>query len=86
MIRIAVLLKGSIFKQWLQQGLELSFDEYREERMRVIAVVTEAEDRFGSNFSHNFERNRKIFWKEVKRVQRGEQGEEVTVTCWWKEM
>ena len=48
MIRIAVLLKGSIFKQWLQQGLELSFDEYREERMRVIAVVAEAEDRFGA--------------------------------------
>ena len=41
---------------------------------RVKAVGREAEDRFGTNLTHNFERNRKIFWKEVKKVMKRTRG------------
>ena len=60
---------------------------------RVKAVVgeakREAEERFGTKLSQDFEGNRKMFWKEVKRVQKGKQGEEMRVkarneTCWLK--
>ena len=61
----------------MQQGTEKAFDEYREERRRVKAVVREAkreaEDRFGAKLSQDFEGNKKMFWKEVKRVRKGEQ-------------
>ena len=65
-VRIAVVLqKRKVFDQWLQQGTEQAFDEYREERRRVKAVVREAkrkaEDRFGANLSQDFEGNRKMF-------------------------
>ena len=39
----------------------------------------EAEDRFGPQLSQDFEGNRKMFLKEVKRVRKGVQGEEVRV-------
>ena len=41
-VRIAVLQKRTVFKQWLQQETEQSFEEYRKERRRVKAVVKEA--------------------------------------------
>ena len=31
----------------------------------------EVEDWFGPKLSLNFNRNRKVFWKEAKRVQKG---------------
>ena len=59
----------------MQQGTEQAFDEHMEDRRRVKAVVREAkkepEDRFGTKLSQDFEGNRKMFWKEVKRVGRG---------------
>ena len=75
-VRLAVLHKRRVFEQWLQKGTEQAFDEHREERRRVKALVSEAEDRFGAKLSQGFEGNRKIFWKEVKRVRKGSQGEE----------
>ena len=42
------------------------------------AVVRQAEDRFETKLSQNFERNRKI-WKEVKWVQKRVQGGEMRV-------
>ena len=72
-----------VSEQWLQQGTEQAFDGYREERRRVKTVVREAkrktEDRFGTNLSQNFERKRKMFLEEVKRVRTGIQGEEMRV-------
>ena len=51
--------------------------------MKAAAVVREAkrkaEDRFGTKLSQDFEGNRKIFVKEVKRVRIGVQGEEMRV-------
>ena len=82
-VRIAVLPKRKVFELWLQQGSEKVFDEYREERRRVKAVVEEAkreaEERFGMKLSQNFEGNRKMFWKEVKKVRKGVQGDEMRV-------
>ena len=43
------------------------------------AVVRETEDRFGAKLRQNFEGNRKMFWKEMKRVRRGEQGKKMRV-------
>ena len=34
--------RNKVFEQWLQQGTEQAFEEYREERRRVKAVVREA--------------------------------------------
>ena len=58
---MAVLQKRKDFEQWLQQGTEQAFDEFREERRRVTAVVREAEDRFGAKLSQDFEGNMKMF-------------------------
>ena len=51
---MAVIQKRKVFEQWLQQGTEQAFDEYREERRRVKAVAREAEDRFGAKLSQDF--------------------------------
>ena len=60
-----MLQKRNIFEQWLQQRTEQSFDEYREERRRLKAVVREekrqAENWFGAMLSQDFEGNRKMF-------------------------
>ena len=45
----------------------------------VREAKKEAEDRFGTKLSQDFEGNRKMFWKEVKRVRKGVQGEEMRV-------
>ena len=78
-VRIAVLQKRKVFEQWLQQGTEQAFDEHREERRRVKVVVREEkreeDDMFGTKLSQDFEEKRKMFWKEVKRGRKGEQGE-----------
>ena len=80
-VKVAVLQKRNVFENWLQQRSEQAFDGYRGERMRVKAVAREtkreADDRFGMKLIHDFEGNRKIFWKEVKRVRKGVQGEEI---------
>ena len=64
-VRIAVLQKRKVFEQWLQQGTEQAFEEYREERRRVKSVVRnanrEAEDRFGAKLNQDFEGNRDMF-------------------------
>ena len=58
----------------MQQGTELAFDGYREQRRRVKAIVREAkreaEDRFGAKLSQDFEGNGKMFWKGVSRGRR----------------
>ena len=83
MVRIAIVQKRKVFDQWLQQRTDKAFDEYREERRRVKAVVREAkkeaEDRFDAKPNQDFEGNRKIFWKKVMRVRKGVQREEMRV-------
>ena len=59
----------------------ISSNSSRKERIIVKSVVRkakrEAEGRFGEKLSHNFERNRKMFWTEVKRVRKREQKDEM---------
>ena len=82
-VMIVVLQKKKVFERCLQKGSDQAFVVYREERRRVKAVVREAkreaEDRFGTKLSQNFEGNRKMFWKEVKRVREGVQRDEMRV-------
>ena len=44
-VRLAVLQKRKVYEKGLQQETEQVFEEYREERWKVKAVVREAEDR-----------------------------------------
>ena len=78
--KIAVLQKREVFEQRLRQRSTQVFDRYRENNSRLKAVVREAkkesEDKFGMKVSQNFEENRKIFWKEMRRVHKRVQGEE----------
>ena len=82
-LKKSVLHMRKVFEQWQQQRSEQAFDRYRKERRGVKAVVREAkreaEDRFGLKLSQNFEGNMKVFWKEVKSVRRGVQGEEMRI-------
>ena len=45
----------------------------------VREAKIEADDRFGTKLSLDLERNRKMFCKEVKRVRKGVQEEEMRV-------
>ena len=43
----------------------------------VREAKREAEGRFGTKLSQDFEENRKMFGEEVKRVRKGVKGEEI---------
>ena len=71
--RSTVLWKRKLFEQWLHQRSEEAFDVYRKERRIMNSNARKANrkvvDKFGMEVSHIFEGTRKMFWKEVKRVQ-----------------
>ena len=58
-------------------GLPMSYDRYRAQRVAVkLAVQTAkrmADRRWGERLGNDFEGNKNMFWKEVKRVGKGEQ-------------
>ena len=48
-------------------------------KLAVQAAKTMADRRWGERLGNDFEGNKKIFWKEVKRVRKGEQAREEMV-------
>ena len=70
-------------EEWLQRRDRVTYDRYLAQRVVVKRSVQVAkrmanrrwEDRLGNNF----EGNKKMFWKEVKRVRKGEQARDVMV-------
>ena len=61
----------------------MAYDNYREMRKVVKQVVRrakrDADARWGRRLCQNFEENKKMFWKEVKKVRKGETGKEEVV-------
>ena len=82
-VKGAVAEKRRAFEVWLQSGEREDYERYKELRKKVKRVVRvakrEAGERFGSKMSENFERNKKMFWKDVKRVRKEECGREERV-------
>ena len=82
-VKLAVAQKRRAFEEWLQARSALAYDNYREKRREVKRVVRrakrDADARWGRRLCQNFEGNKKMFWKEVKRVRKGETGKEEVV-------
>ena len=45
-------------------------------KLTVQAAIRMADRRWGERLGNDFEGNKKMFWKEVKRVRKGEQARE----------
>ena len=73
----AVGEKRRAFEEWLQRRDRVTYDKYRAQR--VVAKLQfklkkrMADWRWGERLRNDFEGNEKMFWKEVKRVRKGEQ-------------
>ena len=82
-VKLAVAQKRKAFEQWLQARSAVAYDNYREMRKVVKQVVRrakrDADARWGRRLCQNFEENKKMFWKEVKMVRKGETGKEEVV-------
>ena len=69
--------KRRTFEEWLQRRDRLTYDRYQAQRVVVKQAVKVAKRmadwRWGEQLGNNFEGNKKLFWKEVTRVKKGEQ-------------
>ena len=76
----AVAEKRRAFEEWLQRRDRITSDRYRAQRvavkLTVQAVKRMADRRWGERLPNDFEGNKKMFWKTVKRVRKGEQARE----------
>ena len=82
-VKIVVEEKRRAFEEWLDNRDARTYERYREKRCEVKRKVKEAKRRadwrWGQKIGENFEQNKKMFWKEVKRLRKGESGREETV-------
>ena len=71
------------FEEWLQRRDTVTYDRYRAQRVAVKlafqAAKRMADWRRGERLGNDSEGNKKMFWKEVKRVRKGEQAREEMV-------
>ena len=79
----AVAEKRRAFEEWLQRRDMVTYDRYRAQRVAVKLAVQAAkrmaDRRWGERLGNDFEGNKEMFWKEVKRVRKGEQAIEEMV-------
>ena len=79
-VREVVADKRRAYEVWLQRKNAETYEVYKEKRRSVKRVVREekrkADERFGRKLSESYQCNRKMFWKEVKRVRKGGEREE----------
>ena len=79
----AVAEKRRAFEEWLQRRDWSTYDRYRAQRAvvkRAVKVAKRMADlRWGERLENNFEGNKKMYWKEVKRVKKGEQARDEMV-------
>ena len=65
------------FEEWLQRRERVTYDRYRTQRLVVkrAAQVAKriADRRWGEQLGNDFESNKNMFWKAVKRVRKVEQ-------------
>ena len=73
----AVAEKRRAFEEWLQKRDRVTYDRYRAQRLAaklaVQAAKRMADRRWGERLGNDFEGNKNMFWKEVKRVRKCEQ-------------
>ena len=67
------------FEEWLQRRDRVTFDRYRAQRVVVKVAKRIADRRWGERLGNDFEDNKKMFWKEVKRVRNGKQARDEMV-------
>ena len=71
------------FEEWLQRTDRVTYDRYRAQRVAVKRAVRAAkrmaDRRWGKRLVKDFEGNKKMFWKEVKRVRKCEQARDEIV-------
>ena len=76
----AVAEKRRAFEEWLQRRDRVTYDRYWAQRVAVKLSVQAskrmADRRWRERLGNDFEGNKKMFWKEVKRVRKGEQAKE----------
>ena len=70
----AVAEKRRAFQEWLQRKDKVTFDRYQAQHVVVKWAVKVAkiiaDQRWGERLGNDFEGNKKMFWKEVKRVRK----------------
>ena len=73
----AVAEKRRAFEEWLQKRDRVTYDRYWTPRVAVKLAVQAArrmaDRRCGERLGNDFEGNKKLFWKEVKRLRKVEQ-------------
>ena len=79
----AVAEREELLRNGIREELGVTYDRYRAQRVAVKLAVQAAKImadwRWGERFGNDFEGNKKMFWKEVKRVRKGEQTREEMV-------
>ena len=72
----AVAEKRRAFEEWLQRRDSVTYDRCQAQRaavkLAVQAAKRMADRRWGERLGNDFEGNKKMFWKEVTRVRKGE--------------
>ena len=72
----AVAEKRRAFEKWLQRRDRLTYDRHRAQRVVVKGAIKVekrlADWRRGERLGKDFEGNKNMFWKEVKRIRKGE--------------
>uniref|UniRef100_UPI003EBE6DD0 hypothetical protein n=1 Tax=Klebsiella pneumoniae TaxID=573 RepID=UPI003EBE6DD0 len=81
--RLAVREKRLAFEVWLQKKDRESYERYKEKRNLAKRIIRNAkvksDERWGKKMTDNFQENKKMFWKEVKRVRKGTSNREERV-------
>ena len=78
----AVAEKRRAFEEWLQRRDTLTYDRYRAQRVvvkRAVKVAKRMAIGHGESDRGIISRVRNMFWKEVKRVKKGEQARDEMV-------
>ena len=79
----AVTEKRRAFEEWLQRRDMVTYDRYWAQRVAVKLAVQAAkrmtDRRWGERLGNDFDGNKKMFWKKVKRVKKGERAREEMV-------
>ena len=69
--------KKVLYERYLQERDLDAYERYKRKRNEVKRVIKDAKDeaneRWGGRLMEDFERNKKMFWKEVRRVKMGEE-------------
>ena len=75
--------KRELFEKYLQNRERGAYEVYKRKRGEVKRLIKEAkreaDERWGSNLMRDFERNKKMFWKEVKRERKENVGRAVGI-------